>query len=265
MDIPRDLEDPTTVGKKPKKQKPVRSYLIANIQRLMEERGTNAQEVSIAAGLSPSFVSEILRGKSRNPSLDSLEAIAAALGTDVSSLLEEEPSAQSGISGIRRPLPYKQVKIAVVGVAETAVYRLTSDAVRRLIEGPLHPDFPHAQPFAVEIRDVAMNAAKPIPLPLGFDAVYIDLRAENLVVESGYIYAIRRARDPRARRPRIDETIIRRAKVFADRVELTAETSFKGAGSFEKIIIPGKLTTNPEQATYAFGLVYAAVGFCYNI
>jgi transcriptional regulator with XRE-family HTH domain len=259
-----DWQEPTPVGKKPQDKNSDDETLRRNLQRLIEERGTNAQSVSAAAGRSASWVSEFLRGKSHNPALSTIRGLADALGTNVASLLEEEPSGQSGVSGDTRRIPHNLAQIPVIGMADTGAYRVTDDAVRCLISGPTLEILPHAKPFALEIRDVAMDAAKPNPLLIGFDALCVDLRAESLVVESGNIYAVRRAQRG-VRGPRTDETIIRRAQVFRDRVELTAETNYRGPGKFEKIIVPGKLTTDPKQPIYAFGLVYCVLAPTYKI
>ncbi|MBL3570293.1 hypothetical protein BV509_05230 [Rhodovulum sulfidophilum] len=62
----------------------------SNIEAAMAKRGTNAAEVARKAGLNPTAVYDILKGKSRNPRLDTLYKIATqGLGVPFSSLFFE--------------------------------------------------------------------------------------------------------------------------------------------------------------------------------
>lgn len=132
----------------------------------------------------------------------------------------------------------------------------TTVAGIRQISGPRHPQFPDVRHFALEIRDESMDAVTPLPLTLGAHVLCIDLAEAKLIIESGNLYAIRRALDHD-----LVETIIRRARVFADRVELIAESSHRNGQQFEKITIEGHLTTDPKAQVYAFGLVYYVGAF----
>ena len=58
------------------------------LRALMEERGFTARALSIAAGLGPSSVWDILENK-RDARLSSLEALAEVFGVDVSYLVTE--------------------------------------------------------------------------------------------------------------------------------------------------------------------------------
>lgn len=60
-----------------------------NLRNLMKERGLNASQLSIKAGLAPGYVSELLRAntKSRNPRIDHLHKLADALGCPIFVLL----------------------------------------------------------------------------------------------------------------------------------------------------------------------------------
>jgi transcriptional regulator with XRE-family HTH domain len=61
----------------------------ANIAAAMEARGLNALELSKRAGLNPTAVYDILKGKIKNPRIDTIAKIAGALGVTPSSLLED--------------------------------------------------------------------------------------------------------------------------------------------------------------------------------
>ncbi|MEO7560928.1 MAG: transcriptional regulator [Nitrosospira sp.] len=58
-----------------------------NILRILDERGMTNDELSERSGISASFISDLARGKA-NPSLRTMEAIAAALDTALPALLE---------------------------------------------------------------------------------------------------------------------------------------------------------------------------------
>lgn len=58
-----------------------------NILRLLDERNMTKNELSDKAGISISFLSDLTNGKA-NPSLKIMEAIADALGTPLTVLLE---------------------------------------------------------------------------------------------------------------------------------------------------------------------------------
>lgn len=58
-----------------------------NILRILDERGMTNDQLSERSGISASFISDLARGKA-NPSLRTMEAIAAALDTALPALLE---------------------------------------------------------------------------------------------------------------------------------------------------------------------------------
>lgn len=57
------------------------------LARRMKDAGLNAKQLSTAAGLHEAAVSELLRGKSRNPRLSTLQALADVLGCSVDDLV----------------------------------------------------------------------------------------------------------------------------------------------------------------------------------
>ena len=63
------------------------------IRDLREERGLTQREVARRAGLTPSGVGFIEHGQTRNPSAETVVAIARALGVPVEELLEVEETA----------------------------------------------------------------------------------------------------------------------------------------------------------------------------
>lgn len=69
---------------------PTTMLVAQNIQLIMERLGTDPAKLARAAGLNPTGIYDILKGKSRNPRLDTVTKIAEALGVPVSLLFEEK-------------------------------------------------------------------------------------------------------------------------------------------------------------------------------
>lgn len=61
----------------------------ANIAALMEVKGTDASKLARDAGMNKTGIYDIIKGKSRNPRLDTVEKIAAALDVPASALIAE--------------------------------------------------------------------------------------------------------------------------------------------------------------------------------
>lgn len=91
------------------------SKLIQNLRREMRERDMNVIDLARAAGLKPSFIYDILNGKSTNPSPTRLAGIAEVLEISLSQLLGVEAS-----SGRSRPPSDEYVKISSILVAASA-------------------------------------------------------------------------------------------------------------------------------------------------
>ena len=89
------------------------STIGARIRRLRRSRGVSIRQVATLTGLSPSYVSSVERALS-NPSIASLHKLAAALGTNVPTLLGERPDPTA--SPLVRPPDRRTLKMEVPGV-----------------------------------------------------------------------------------------------------------------------------------------------------
>lgn len=89
------------------------STIGARIRRLRKSRGGSVRHLASLTGLSPSYVSSVERGLS-NPSIASLHKLAAALGTNVPTLLGERPDPTA--SPLVRPPDRRTLKMEVPGV-----------------------------------------------------------------------------------------------------------------------------------------------------
>lgn len=216
------------------------------LRSALKQHAINARELSVKSGLGSTAVSDILAGRNKNPSAAVLQKIAASLAVPLQELL--------GGGGDIAPV-ISEPTIEVIGVAESGAFRDGRNlgaSLKKAIAGPLHPRYPEARHFAVEIRDRAMDLAQPFPLGIGAHALCLDLASAGLAVEPGNIYTIRRSLDG----GNTFETIVRRVLRVTQGVILRAESS----DSFEDIALDA-LSTSADEHVHASGLVYAVVGF----
>lgn len=84
------------------------------IQSRMAELGANPSAVALKAGLSRSAVRDIMSGKSKSPSVDTLKAIATALECQVSDLLGAGEPSKAGVSvsSLRKAKGLTQAQLA---------------------------------------------------------------------------------------------------------------------------------------------------------
>lgn len=75
-------------------------FLALNLRGLMEKSGIKGFELAIKAGVDAAYISQLLNRKNNGPSLSTLEAIADALNSTVSQLLQDPslPEAAAGHS-----------------------------------------------------------------------------------------------------------------------------------------------------------------------
>ena len=65
----------------------VRERVGRNVQELRRERGLSQEEVAHRAGVHPTYLSGVERGR-RNPTITVLQRIALALGSDIEQLVQ---------------------------------------------------------------------------------------------------------------------------------------------------------------------------------
>jgi len=113
-------------------------FLVSNILRILEERGMTKVELSEAAGVSISFLSDLTKDKA-NPSLKTMVRIADALETPLPVLLDTvdlEPADVTALAGVKSPpgLPPGFVRIcAVLPEQKAFVVRKWDAAARKRI------------------------------------------------------------------------------------------------------------------------------------
>jgi len=120
--------------------------LVSRLKQRLAESGTTALAASLKAGLGKGVVSDILSGKSANPGIETLRAVAHALDCDLADLLAGAP-APSG----------KRTVVLIVGGGVAAYKSL--DLIRRLRERD------------VTVRAIMTKAAQEFVTPLSVGAL----------------------------------------------------------------------------------------------
>jgi transcriptional regulator with XRE-family HTH domain len=203
----------------------------------------SARALSRQAGLGDTYVNDVLSGKNASPSIPAIQSIARALDTSIAFLVGETGHQDSA------PAPHSIAAIPMIGIVEVGAFRKPqANSNFPLVERPLSQFYPDARHFVLTVGDASGAASKDGPILPGMELLCVDMADAGLQVESGRIYAIRRTLDG----GQTYETIMRRAMVFRDRVELIAES---GRPEDEKIVVSG-LATDPAQQIFALGLVY---------
>lgn len=218
--------------------------LLTRLQTIMAEKPISRIALSKQAGLGETYISDLLMGKNSNPSIPALISIAKVLETTVASLLGETYDAKD-----EDDLRVANL-IPLVGIVESGTLRKVPEGDFELVSRPKSEQYPTAKSFVLYVNDNSMAAARERPILPSMEVLCIDIEDADLDVESGKIYAIRRSRNGKEY-----ETILRRAKVFRDHVELRAESGRPGDEE-DKIIHKGRLTSDRTEPMYAFGLVY---------
>lgn len=212
---------------------------LTRLEQRMAEKGISRYTLSLKAGLGETYLSDLLHGKNTKPSIPALSSICKVLETTVAYLLGETYDDHRVFNSI--PL---------VGIVESGTLRRLPQGTPRLVTRPKSEQYPLAKHFSLYVNDSSMAAAREQPILPGMEVLCVDIQDAELEVESGKIYAIRRTRDGGENY----ETILRRVRVYRDRVELLAESGKPGED--EKIIHKGRLLSDPKQPIFAFGWVY---------
>lgn len=217
------------------------------LRELLALRSTNAKETSLKAGLSESYISDIFQGKSKNPRMSALQAIAEVLQADLRYLLGQSDTvtADERRRGVM-PIPVRG--IVEVGAFRPMLQKLKSSQGRD-VYAELNSTYPHADHFAMAVRDDAMSDAG---IMEGMIVICVDLATSNAPIENGKIYAIRRTYDG----GKTFETSLKRAHVYRDRIEYRPESSDP---DYRPIMVAaGSRVDDTEAEIEAIGLLYQA-------
>lgn len=218
------------------------------LRELMTLRSTNAKETSLKAGLSQSYVTDILTGKSKNPRMSALQTISQVLDVDLRYLLGQSDTitADERRRGIA-PIP-------VTGIVEVGAFRPMLQKIKnsqgRDVFAERSATYPHAAHFAMPVRDDAMGEAG---IREGMIAICVDLATAGATIENGKIYAIRRTYDG----GKTFETSLKRAHVYRDRVEYKPESRDP---DYKPVTVPsGSRVDDTEAEVEAIGILSSAL------
>lgn len=221
------------------------NLLRERLREAMAMRSTHAKEVSLKAGLGDTYVADILSGKNKNPRIPVLKSISEVLQCDLRYLLGQSDTFTTE-QGQRELYP-----IPVLYISEMGVFRPMLAAPKnsppRTINADLHPDYPHASHFAVDVRDDALGAGKAARVT----ALCIDLQSARLIVESDRLYAISRTFDGKNA-----EVTCKRAKVYQDRTEFHIEPN--GNGNSMLTVLSGSQVDNEGAKVEVLGRIFGA-------
>lgn len=221
------------------------NMLRLRIRERMRELGLNTRQLSQAAEMGRTYVPDLLKGKNKNPGNHAIHNIAKALKCSTDYLYGRTESVYGS------PLPL-HISIPIIGFAESGAFRTMAAErpARTIAHAPVNRRYPDARHFALEVRDEAMNAHKEgdriVPIFEGMTVLCVDMASARIIPESDRIYAIQRSLNGGI----TIENTIRRAMVYADRIELLPEST----SSYDKFVIaqPG----TDDVAVTIIGLVY---------
>jgi transcriptional regulator with XRE-family HTH domain len=212
------------------------------LRRILAMRNRSPVSVSREAGLSLSAVNDILNGRITNPSLETLQSIAAVLDVSVAQVIGEgDIMISADISVLRIPM---------IGYEHGGVFVMPT--TKRPKELPSHisirvdSDLAAGKHFALWVKGKTMDRAKPRPILPNDIAVCRDFLDACQPIIPGKIYAIRRRLPDGS-----EETSLRRIEKVRKGFELIAESTDKSV--VPKIIAPDDLDGDPTKPLHVLG------------
>lgn len=144
-----------------------RTILQDRLSRLMEARGEKAAPLAERAGLSNSFVRDILRGKTKSPRAEGLDKIAKALDTTAAYLMGEVDETDLGGAHLSGAVPVPpSVPLPYAGIVQAGDFRSVGehfdqdDGDYMVPTGVIrHPNYPDVRQAAWQVRGDSMDEA----------------------------------------------------------------------------------------------------------
>jgi SOS-response transcriptional repressor LexA len=222
------------------------------IRLRVAELGTSLRQASLRAGLGKDVVRDIMVGRIKSPTAQTMAAIAEALECDVAFLMgtQEYPRISDPTS---RDL---EAKIPIVGTVNAGVFTEMSGPEPWLseedfetIRAPRNTAYPRARCFAFRVSGDSMNNAKPRPILEGDLALCVDVVDAEIGVVDNEIYVVRRTKDG----GQSYEWTLKRARVYTNRTELVPESTNPAHKSF---VIPKRHDRDEVEEIAVVGLMY---------
>jgi SOS-response transcriptional repressor LexA len=158
------------------------------IRERMDLLGINALQTAKKSGLGDSFVRDILRGKTRNPSAANLAKLAVALETTADALMGQAGETPTQIEEV--PVTGLEVVSDVQAGSWLEVTEL-DDADHEVIPVAHDPRFPHARQYALRIRGDSMD----LEYPEGCFVTCVDFWDSGIAMREGLHVHVERNRD----------------------------------------------------------------------
>ena len=116
------------------------SEIADNLKKQMQKKGVNSLELARQSDVKPSFIYDILHGKSANPSTIRLSRVARSLGVDLNHLIDSEENFSKSLSDIRfESGGQENIKIPVLGA------KTSGGKTRVLQDDSISPGFFHVK------------------------------------------------------------------------------------------------------------------------
>lgn len=205
-----------------------RVFNMARLDELLEERGWTAKRLTREAKLNPTAISDIRKGKSRNPRSDTVDRIAAALGVQSSELIfsNVQGNTQSGLV----KLPQLPRRTAIVGTVQAGSWLEADLRIAADEEFVDYIDVGQFQAKTVAYRVVgdSMDLAG---MPDGSILICADWVERGAEMETGKFVVVQRERDG----GHLIELTVKEMRVFGDRFELHPHST---NATHKPIIVP---------------------------
>lgn len=206
---------------------------IERLKQLLEERRLSPETAARNAGLGASAIKDIIYGRSKSPRMNTITAIAYALGVPPADFLIQAPNGMVNYLELKmgdrarhpesKSTPREQPRgvrlTPVVGVVEAGAWRVTDlfEAEEFNEEIPI-PDLNQfgAKQAAFKVAGDSMDLAD---LPAGSYAVTVDWVDGGFEMEDGMVVVVERVDGHRR------EWTVKELRLFADRFELWPRSS----------------------------------------
>lgn len=159
----------------------------------MDMLGMNAYETAKKAGLGESFVRDILRGKSRNPTVEKLERLAAALDTTVD-WFRADAAPGTSVDAPNSAVTRARISgLVVKGDIQAGAWldiSMIDDDPEHKETIPVAPDsrFPHAKQYGLRVKGDSMD----LEYPDGTFVSVVDYADSGIPIRAGLTVHVER-------------------------------------------------------------------------
>lgn len=178
------------VAVSPMRKDVMETSLQKRLKAKLDETGINPHEAAKRAGLGDSFVRDILRGRSKNPTADKLEKLAKALGTTLDWFVSDKNTKNDISLNVQRiDLDGLMVKGAIQAGTWLDMSVMDDDPDdKEIIPVARDPRFPYAKQYGLRVRGDSMD----LEYPDNSYVSVVDFADSGLSVRPGLIVHVER-------------------------------------------------------------------------